>query len=83
MKHKEIFMAPEKPAIMVRVVKKQDRHDRAHVQLHTHTTADLAGNEIRGRLAGWIVWRSSVDEGLTSAMCVMFNLSSATIMFSI
>lgn len=48
----------------------------------THRTAVLAGNEIRGRWAGWLVWRSTLDAGPTDAVCVMCNLSSTTIMFS-
>jgi len=48
----------------------------------TKTTAK-AGNELRGRWAGWVLWRAAVDNGgFTDSVCMSCNMSSSLFAFS-
>jgi hypothetical protein len=53
------------------------------MSMTTHATTVTPGNEIRGRWAGWLVWRSTLDSGPNDAMCLSCNLCSTTIMFAV
>ncbi len=51
----------------------------------THMTTTMADNEIKGGLAGRLVWRSSLDDSrdLDDAMCMSCYLCVTTIRFSV
>ena len=53
------------------------------MSMTTHATTVTPGNEIRGRWAGWLVWRSRLDGGPADSVCLSCNLCSTTIMFAI
>lgn len=47
-------------------------------------TTPKIDNEMRGRWAGWLLWRASLDDGgFIDSSCTNCNLSSTRIMFSI
>ncbi len=53
------------------------------MSMTTTSTSARMGNELRGRWAGWVLWRTAVDNGgYTDSVCVSCNMSSSLFAFS-
>ncbi|KXT06040.1 hypothetical protein AC578_1284 [Pseudocercospora eumusae] len=53
------------------------------MSMTTQLTKSMPGNELRGRWAGWILWRDAIDNGgYTDAACMSCNVSSTLFGFS-